>query len=572
MSAPTVGLTAVRCAIYTRTSTDDRLDQTFNSLDAQREACEAYVGSQRREGWQLLPERYDDGGHSGGTLDRPALQRLLRDLSDGKVDVVIIYKIDRLTRALSDFSRIVDALDNVSASFVSVTQSFNTTTSMGRLTLNMLLSFAQFERELGSERVRDKIAASKRKGMWMGGVCPIGYDVQDRALVINGTEALTVRLIFDLYLTLGSVPALQSELNNRGVRSKMRSHRDGRTSGDQPIGRGALYQLLRNPIYIGRTPHRGETFPGLHEGIVDEAIFERATGLLDNNRRWKSGNRTASSALLAGKLWDEHGRPMPPTQTAKGTKRYHYYASRNPDSLDELNRVVRISAWDVELLVADRLGAFLSDGESIYDAFGSGLEPKQLPALITCAEVLAEKLNCSDENVRRSVLQTIVHKVIVHPEHIALGLAACEFGPVRDQSIGLKEDLHWLSIPCQLFRRTREIRLISPSQSQWSSKQDPGLIRLLVRAREARRAFEAGRGKSLREVAAAERKDPDYFSVLVKLSYLAPDIVSDILQGKQPPSLSRQKLARIRALPQIWSEQRWLLGFGARSGLISDHN
>jgi len=273
----------VRCAIYTRKSTEEGLDQAFNSLDAQREACAAYVVSQRHEGWTLLPDLYDDGGFSGGTMERPALKRLLMDVESGRVDVIVVYKVDRLTRALSDFAKIVEILDGHGASFVSVTQAFNTTTSMGRLTLNVLLSFAQFEREVTGERIRDKIAASKKKGMWMGGPIPLGYDVKDRRLIINEGEAETVRLIFAQHHALGSLQRLAADLAARGVCSKLRTTRDGRITGGKAYTAGALGYLLRNRLYIGQIRHGDQVYAGEHEAILDQARWDAAQTLLERS-------------------------------------------------------------------------------------------------------------------------------------------------------------------------------------------------------------------------------------------------------------------------------------------------
>jgi len=259
-----------RCAIYTRKSTEEGLEQDFNSLDAQREACTAFIQSQKHEGWTLIPTSYDDGGYSGGSLERPALQRLLVDIETGRVDVVVVYKVDRLTRALSDFAKLVEVFDRCGVSFVSITQQFNTTTSMGRLTLNILLSFAQFERELIGERVRDKIAASKRKGIWMGGTVPLGYDADDRKLVINKAEARTVVDIYRRYLKLRSVRSLQTELDTVGIRSKRRVRPDGTVSGDQRFSQGALYLLLQNRTYRGEAVHKGNAYPGEHKAIIDK--------------------------------------------------------------------------------------------------------------------------------------------------------------------------------------------------------------------------------------------------------------------------------------------------------------
>src|SRR3954449_8046693 len=307
------GRPGVRCAVYTRKSSEEGLEQDFNSLDAQREACEAYILSQRHEGWLALPQMYDDGGVSGGTMDRPALKRLLTDIAAGKIDTVVVYKVDRLTRSLSDFAKIVDVFDRHQVSFVSITQSFNTTTSMGRLTLNMLLSFAQFEREVTGERIRDKIAASKRKGMWMGGLPPLGYDVAGRKLLVSETEADTVRAIYRRYAQVGSVRALEEELEGVLV-SKRRVDRFGRDSGGKPLARGALYHMLQNRIYRGEIVHKNASYPGGHEAIVDEELWNKVQSLLSDNRIGRdTGANAAEPSLLAGLVHDHAGdRGAPP--------------------------------------------------------------------------------------------------------------------------------------------------------------------------------------------------------------------------------------------------------------------
>ena len=307
----------LHCALYTRKSSEEGLEQAFNSLDAQREACEAYVKSQASEGWRAVRTRYDDGGFSGASMERPALKRLLCDIEAGKVDVIVVYKIDRLTRSLADFARMIEIFDRRRVSFVSVTQAFNTTTSMGRLTLNVLLSFAQFEREVTGERIRDKIAASKAKGMWMGGTVPLGYDPPGdgtRALAVNQKEAEIVRTIFRAYIDLGSVHTLQRRLEDRGIRSKRRVTRAGRLSGGRPFSRGALFQLLRNRVYLGMIVHKGRAHPGRHHAIVDAGLFEAVQARLDANTRRRASNLAQKvNAPLAGRLFDADGRPMSPT-------------------------------------------------------------------------------------------------------------------------------------------------------------------------------------------------------------------------------------------------------------------
>jgi DNA invertase Pin-like site-specific DNA recombinase len=316
-----------RCAIYTRKSTEEGLAQDFNSLDAQREACEAYVLSQRHEGWRLLPQGYDDGGYSGGTMARPGLQALLASVDAGEVDVVVVYKVDRLTRSLADFAKIVERFDRRGVSFVSVTQAFNTTSSMGRLTLNVLLSFAQFEREVGAERVRDKVAASRRKGMWMGGTVPLGYRVENKKLMVEPGEAKTVRTIFELYLELGSTPALLAELRRRGITTAIRTASTGRVVGGIPFGPGSISYLLHNRIYVGEVEHRGEIHKGEHEPILDHSLFDAVQQRLAANAHDKR-LRAQSQAILTGLIFDSRGNRMSPTHANKAGVRYRYYVTR----------------------------------------------------------------------------------------------------------------------------------------------------------------------------------------------------------------------------------------------------
>ena len=319
----------IRCAIYTRKSSDEGLEQDFNSLDAQREACEAFITSQKHEGWVCLPEMYDDGGISGATMERPALKRLLEDIEARRIDTAVVYKVDRLTRSLGDFAKIVDVFDKHGVSFVSVTQAFNTTTSMGRLTLNMLLSFAQFEREVTGERIRDKIAASKKKGMWMGGLVPLGYVVNDRKLVINESEAKTVRHIYRRYAGLGSVRALKDELDSDGIVSKVRIDRYGRQTGGKPVARGALYLMLQNRIYRGEIVHRDKSYPGEHKAIVDDALWDEVQRKLVANRVDRAiGAEAAQPSLLAGLIYDDAGERMTPSHANKKGTRYRYYVSQ----------------------------------------------------------------------------------------------------------------------------------------------------------------------------------------------------------------------------------------------------
>jgi DNA invertase Pin-like site-specific DNA recombinase len=319
----------VRCAIYTRKSSEEGLEQQFNSLQAQREACEAFIASQRHEGWACLRAGYDDGGFSGATMERPALHRLLADIAAGRVDTIVVYKIDRLTRSLADFAKIVEIFDAKGVSFVSVTQQFNTTTSMGRLTLNILLSFAQFEREVIGERIRDKIAASKRKGMWMGGVPPLGYRAQDGKLLVIESEAEVVRSIFRRYAELGSVRLLKDELEAQGIKSKSWTTASGRRVGGKPFSRGALYLILQNRLYRGEIVHKGQSHPSEHTPIIDQPLWDAVQAqLAANTAERNSGTRTRPPSVLAGMLFDGDGNRMTSTHATKKGRRYHYYVSQ----------------------------------------------------------------------------------------------------------------------------------------------------------------------------------------------------------------------------------------------------
>lgn len=367
-SPPSKPIRKLRCAVYTRKSTEEGLDMEFNSLDAQREACEAYIASQKSEGWVELADRYDDGGFSGGTLERPALKRLLANIEDGRVDVVVVYKIDRLSRSLMDFAKLVEVFDRGGVTFVSVTQSFNTTTSMGRLTLNILLSFAQFEREVIGERIRDKVAASRKKGMWMGGFVPLGYEVKNRKLVINAAEAATVRMIFERFVTVGSATALARTLAAEDVRT-----RRGRL-----IDKGFLYKLLNNRVYVGEAVHKGTAYPGEHEAIITRTLWDKVHGILRESPRVRAGRtRAATPALLKGLIFGPTGRAMTPTHTRRGDKLYRYYVSQSVLKRGaEACPVGRVPAAEIEGAVVDQLRGLLRSPEIVVGTWR-----------VACAEV-----------------------------------------------------------------------------------------------------------------------------------------------------------------------------------------
>jgi DNA invertase Pin-like site-specific DNA recombinase len=407
------GKGAARCAIYTRKSSEEGLEQDFNSLDSQRESCEAFILSQKHEGWIALTEMYDDGGASGATMERPALKRLLADIEAGRIDTVVVYKVDRLTRALGDFAKIVDIFDAQGVSFVSVTQQFNTTTSMGRLTLNMLLSFAQFEREVTGERIRDKIAASKKKGMWMGGLPSLGYDVDDRKLVVNEAEAETVRHIYRCYAELGSVRALKDELDRDGIVSKRRVDRYGRQTGGKPLARGALYLMLQNPIYRGLIVHKDKSYPGEHAAIVDQGLWDKVQTMLAANRVERSnGGSAREPSLLAGLIFDDGGEHMTPTHANKNGRRYRYYVTHSlikrgrPKASDAARRV---PAGDIERLVEERIISFLRDEGELHGAL------HEIETVIAEASGLAERWARMPAAQKRQRLQSLIARITLKP-------------------------------------------------------------------------------------------------------------------------------------------------------------
>jgi site-specific DNA recombinase len=407
-----------RCAIYTRKSSEEGLEQDFNSLHAQRESCEAYINSQKHEGWVAVPAIYDDGGYSGGSMDRPALKQLLADIKSGSVDVVVVYKVDRLTRSLSDFARIVEVFDVAGASFVSVTQQFNTTTSMGRLTLNVLLSFAQFEREVTGERIRDKIAASKKKGMWMGGWVPLGFDRKDRTLTINEAEAKTVRTIFELFLKLKNVRGVQKELARLNFRTKSYLIQRGRAAGNLPFARGHIYRILSNPIYRGEITHKGVNHPGQHPGLISDKIWDAVqTQLAANRHANRSRSNAKSTNLLAGIILDANNNRLVSSHATKNGKRYRYYVTS-----DGAGRIVpgsnaakiRVSAAQIDDLVLSTLSRFLNEKQKIADFLRKNRSRvADLESAFEVASHLADVLGSDSSDRKRELVTDLLSRVTI---------------------------------------------------------------------------------------------------------------------------------------------------------------
>ena len=566
----------IRCAIYTRKSHTEGLDQDFNSLDAQREACEAYITSQKHEGWRAIPSLYDDGGISGATMDRPALQRLLADIRAGSVDVIVVYKVDRLTRALSDFAKIVEIFDERGVSFVSVTQQFNTTSSMGRLTLNMLLSFAQFEREVTGERIRDKIEASKKKGMWMGGVPPLGYACIDRKLVVIEDEAATVRHIFRRYAELGSVASLKDVLNATGIVSKVRINAAGRQSGGKPFARGALYHLLGNRIYLGEIVHKGNSYPGEHDAIVDQELWDRVEARLAANRVERQGGRTAQApSLLAGLIFDDQGHRMTPTHAVKKGKRYRYYVSRPLIAGRRADAPAgrRVPAGEIEHLISGRLRQAFADQTFVLDPIRDHTSDlaEQKNLLEQSNEVAQAWPDLATADIRRMLLILVMRidvrseriDIRIRPKGIVQAIRRDEAAPLSKLDGAEQADAVTLRVPARLKRAGMETKMVvdGPQGNRQKQKPDRSLIRIIVHAMDFRDRVMKGRGHSIREIAEEAGVTRSYFTRVLRLTYLAPDIIQAILSGTQPPDLSAAKLTAASRLPLTWPEQSELLGF-----------
>lgn len=549
----------VRCAIYTRKSSEEGLEQSFNSLHAQREACEAYITSQKHEGWMIVPTAYDDGGFSGGTMERPGLKALLEDVRERRINVVVVYKIDRLTRSLFDFAKIVEVLDAGGASFVSVTQSFNTTTSMGRLTLNVLLSFAQFEREVTGERIRDKIAASRRKGMWMGGNIPIGYDLEDHRLVPNDQEARTIRLIFETYLSLGSVRSLKRHLDKQGILTRRRHRKtvEGTevATGGIPFGIGHLYTILRNPIYVGKARHKGKVYPGQHAAIINEELWSRVEAQLDGqavDRR--AGEGAKHPSLLTGLLHWEDERRLTPTHAVKGAKRYRYYATASSDGAD----TIRLPSDEVDRIVTQTLVGHLCDASWLADILRvDDMLPASFGSALAQAECLAERLRQPDPAFVRS----IVDRIVMGNNGVRISMKVIAFLTqlgIPDQTALLHLRDIMIESATTIVRKGRAQRMVIDANTE-AGRPEPSLVLALVRARRWFKLLVDKGAASIADLARVEGVNRGWISNQIALAFLAPDIVRSILNGAQPISLTLERLIEIAGIPD-WADQRAALG------------
>ena len=510
-----------RCAIYTRKSTEHNLDLAFNSLDAQREACEAYIKSQAHEGWTLIRDKFDDGGLSGASLERPALQALLDEVRSKRIDIIVVYKVDRLTRSLADFAKLVELFDAHDVSFVSVTQSFNTTSSMGRLTLNVLLSFAQFEREVIGERVRDKIAASKRKGIWVGGPVPLGYRSVGKKLEIVPEDAALVGKIFADYLQLGSIGELAAALEQEGVKPKPRVLANGATIAAERFMVGPLAHLLKNRFYIGDVVYQGEVHKGEHEPILDRELFEAVQAQLAEGKVRRRLTRSKSPAILIGLIFDDRGNPMSPSHANKKGVRYRYYVSQAllQNRKTSSGSIARVSAPDVEALVCNAIKQKGPSDSPIPD---------------------------------RDLLQRHVERVTVHPKELAIVLRGDE------ESAGAQPTT-CLSIPfAPNLPRRKGITHAPTEQGAMDSETRDALLRAIARTRVWLDAILSGKAASFNDIAAAEGLAPRHVRRLTVLAFLSPKIIRAIADGAAPVGLTASALTQ--ALPHTWSAQEQMLG------------
>jgi site-specific DNA recombinase len=535
MKAPSVK--PVRCAIYTRVSTDQGLDQEFNSLDAQYEAASAYIKSQAHAGWSQIRSRYDDGGYSGGSTDRPDLQRLLDDIRSRKIDVIVVYKVDRLTRSLADFAKLVELFDAHGVSFVSVTQQFNTTTSMGRLTLNVLLSFAQFEREVTSERIRDKIAASKRKGLWVGGNLPLGYEIKDGKIAVIEEEAELVRSIYRRYLKLGSVNALLRDLSDRNIRTKCRQLSTGATRGGVPFGRGTLYYLLKNHFYIGEVKYKDEILPGEQPAIMDRPLFDavRQKALAQWSHRTLVRNK--SDHLLAGLLFDDAGHRMIPTHATKAGIRYRYYASapvlHGEAKTASAGSVSRVPAAEIEDAVIKYLNEHLA-----------------------AQQVSGTSKNAQLDN--RSDLAELVAGVVVHSDRLVVRLKSDSTDEASDPPEEQSLTIAWQKPPS---KRSRKILLphnaartdVRPEDFERRAR----LVSAIPRGRSFLDDIVSGRVTNITELRTREKCSIRQINLMISLAFLAPNLVKAAVEGRLPRGIG---VERLRDLPTEWSGQFEALG------------
>jgi len=548
----------IRCAIYTRKSSEEGLEQDFNSLDAQREACESYIKSQQHEGWVLIEKHYNDGGFSGGTLERPALKELFQDIEDGKVDTVVVYKIDRLTRSLMDFSKIVELFDKKSTTFVSITQQFNTTTSMGRLTLNILLSFAQFEREVTGERIRDKKAASAKKGIWTNGKAPIGYKLENKKLVPDEAKISTVTAIFKKYLEFKGMLKLKQYLDENNITSRT----------DRSISKGNLYKILSNKIYIGLIPYKGNDYEGEHEGIIDRWTFSKVQELLAKNRNNNKCKITAKSpSLLAGKLYDDNGNRMSPSHSNKNGRRYRYYVSQALLQFrkQDAGTSTKIPAGEIENFVRKEIELFLTDKNTLQKYISDFDVDKQKDILDALKNLNKNIQNNLNPHFIRTILSKIILskdkvEIIICQNQLTKALEAITYGTNLPEEIkGVTSEPIIISREIKISNVAFNGRSIIISNAANRELQfNRKLINAITKSFYWNNLLMMGEVKSSTDIQKLEGlTDNSYIKDVLLLRFLAPDIIEKIINGTQPPDWSIKKLFDIKTLD--WQEQRKIL-------------
>ena len=546
----------IRCAIYTRKSSEDGLEQNFNSLDAQYEACAAYITSQKQEGWVLARGRFDDGGLSGGSLERPALQRLLMEIDAGRISMVVVYKIDRLTRSLADFARLVERFDAAGCSFVSVTQAFNTASSMGRLTLNVLLSFAQFEREVTAERIRDKIAASKKKGLWMGGIPPLGYDPHPdpnvRELVINASEAQTVQTLFDLYDQHGSLANVEREAESLGLRSKHHLFKSGREQGGTHLSRGQIHKILLNPVYLGKIRHKDKVWPGRHAAILDEDLWAQVHLKLQQAARRSRGRTTGATeqAILIGKFYDETGERLTPTHSNKSGKRHHYYVSNRLITGGPDPTGWRLPARKLEAIVADLIANHLTAATTERRLLATP-DPRSGEDLLRASQDIVQSLRRKDPDMLRALLIS----GSIDPRKIVLTLDKTELATALGiLAEDLAPDLANVHSPARLRRRGIEAKLVV---GDLQPEPDPVLMRTLWNAHRWTRALRDG--TPLTTIASDASCTGAFIRTRSQLAFLSPKVQIAIRDGTLPPEITLKRMMN-QPVPLDWTTQERMFG------------
>lgn len=563
-----------RCAIYTRKSTEEGLERSVNSLEAQRDTCSAYIRSQRHKGWVELAQHYDDGGWSGANLARPALQQLLSDIEAGRVDVVAIYKIDRLSRSPLDFVRLIDTLERYQVSFVSITQAFDTSDSMGRLVLNVLLTFAQFERELLADRIRDKFATLRRRGKFTGGRAPFGYDREDRKLVVNDAEACIVRDIYDRYPHAISGNQLVKQLRAEGVCNKVRTTSTGRQLGGNPIDAAAVHRILSNPLYLGKVVVEDQWYEGEHAAIVSQAQWDAVQARRAERHECQIPRRPTGS-LLMGLLHDAHGRRMHPDVLVRDGRTYRYYGTEaTREGKRRKLKVLRTNADEVEGLALSAIRHLLSDRPRLADALAAlGTYDAATERALRAGPQVAQRLGRIDRTGLRPLFQALIRRAELDRERLRLYLIPHEiarllawdgvgiFKPVTDIPARQLDRVHIVEAAGAIVRETGRLVLpVTRADPARSCAPDPKLVSLLAEVGRARDALYAHRDNTIPEIAALFGRGPSFFARLIRLSYLAPDIAAAILDGDHPPGLTRSQLVKA-SLPLDWAQQRLLLGF-----------